>query len=75
MAVVWRAMIGFSAAGFATVFLLREVPMQKVTDETYGLKTDGADSGDEEADARKNSSSESVQLKAVVKEPLLQQAE
>ncbi|KAI0648730.1 iron permease [Trametes meyenii] len=37
MAVVWKAMIGFSAAGFFTLFLLREVPMQRHTDETYGL--------------------------------------
>ncbi|KAI0363645.1 iron permease [Pilatotrama ljubarskyi] len=38
MAVVWKAMIGFSAAGFLTLFLLKEVPMQKHTDETYGLQ-------------------------------------
>ncbi|OSC98516.1 iron permease [Trametes coccinea BRFM310] len=38
MSVVWKAMIGFSGAGFLTLFLLREVPMQKHTDETYGLE-------------------------------------
>ena len=37
MSVVWKAMIGFSGAGFLTLFLLREVPMQKHTDEKYGL--------------------------------------
>ncbi|KAI9066141.1 MFS general substrate transporter [Trametes sanguinea] len=41
MSVVWKAMIGFSGAGFLTLFLLREVPMQKHTDETYGLKVEG----------------------------------
>lgn len=48
MAVVWKAMIGFSAAGFLTLFLLREVPMQKHTDETYGLQASGRASGEEE---------------------------
>ncbi|KAI0636248.1 iron permease [Trametes polyzona] len=38
MSVVWKAMIGFSGAGFLTLFLLREIPMQKHTDETYGLQ-------------------------------------
>ena len=41
LATVWKAMIGFSAAGFLTVFLLREVPMHKTTDETYGLRESG----------------------------------
>ncbi|KAI0763283.1 iron permease [Trametes elegans] len=46
MSVVWKAMIGFSGAGFLTLFLLREVPMQKHTDETYGLSADqNADPG------------------------------
>ncbi|KAI0667888.1 iron permease [Trametes maxima] len=53
MAVVWKAMIGFSGAGFLTLALLREVPMQKHTDETYGLAaarptTSGEESGEEE---------------------------
>ncbi|KAI0833798.1 iron permease [Trametes gibbosa] len=39
LSVVWKAMIGFSAAGFLTLFLLREVPMQKETDEKYSLQT------------------------------------
>ena len=42
LSVVWKVMIGFSAAGFLTLFLLKEVPMQKYTDETYGLRDDGA---------------------------------
>lgn len=37
LSIVWKVMIGFSAAGFVTLFLLKEVPMQKHTDETYGL--------------------------------------
>ncbi|KAI0833802.1 iron permease [Trametes gibbosa] len=38
MAVVWKAALGFAAAGFLTLFLLREVPMQQHTDQTYGLQ-------------------------------------
>ncbi|KAI8969890.1 iron permease [Trametes punicea] len=38
MAVVWKAMLGFSAGGVLTLLMLREVPMQKFTDEKYGLK-------------------------------------
>ena len=38
LATVWKAMVGFSAAGFLTLFMLREVPMHKTTDETYGLQ-------------------------------------
>ena len=46
MATVWKAMIGFSAAGFLTLFLLREVPMQKHTDEKYGLEGAAADAAE-----------------------------
>ncbi|KAI9001454.1 iron permease [Trametes punicea] len=38
MAVVWKAMLGFSAGGVLTLLMLREVPMQKFTNEKYGLK-------------------------------------
>ena len=48
MATVWKAMIGFCGAGFLTLFLLREVPMQKVTDETYGLNAGDAGEGKRE---------------------------
>ncbi|TBU25225.1 iron permease [Dichomitus squalens] len=37
MATVWKAMIGFSAAGFVSLFLMREVPMTKQVDEAYAL--------------------------------------
>ena len=37
MATVWKAMAGFSAAGLVSFFIIREVPMQKHTDEKYGL--------------------------------------
>ncbi|KAI0763280.1 iron permease [Trametes elegans] len=54
MSVVWKAMIGFSGAGFLTLFLLREIPMQKHTDETYGLQEKRpSDSVDTERDAAK----------------------
>lgn len=42
LATVWKAMIGFSAAGFVTLFFMREVPMHKTTDETYGLRESGS---------------------------------
>lgn len=65
MAVVWKAMIGFSAAGFLTLFLLREVPMQKHTDETYGLQGGAPSSAsDEEGDAAKANAT-SVELSAM----------
>ena len=35
--VVWLTMVGMSGAGLLSVLLMREVPMQSVTDETYGL--------------------------------------
>ena len=38
MSTVWKAMIGFSAAGLLTMLLMREVPMQKHTDDTFGLE-------------------------------------
>ena len=41
MATVWKAMIGFAAAGFATMFILREIPMQTAVDDKYGLENSG----------------------------------
>ena len=35
-------MIGFSALGFLTLVLLHKVPMQKHTEETYGLQAESA---------------------------------
>ena len=35
--VVWLTMVGMSGAGLLSVVLMREVPMQRMTDETYGL--------------------------------------
>ncbi|CDO75065.1 hypothetical protein BN946_scf184605.g6 [Trametes cinnabarina] len=78
MAIVWRAMIGFSAAGYVTLFMLREVPMQKHTDETYGLqqqkegrersvergRLSGSDDEDPEG-AKENANTTSVELGAV----------
>ena len=40
LSVVWKAMIGFSAAGFATLWFMQEIPMVKHTDDTYGLQDD-----------------------------------
>ncbi|EIW57898.1 iron permease [Trametes versicolor FP-101664 SS1] len=66
MAVVWKAMIGFSAAGFLTLFLLREVPMQKHTDETYGLQDGVRPSGSvEEEGGVSKVNATSVELAAI----------
>lgn len=35
---IWRIMIGFSAAGLATCLLMREVQLKVSMDETWGLK-------------------------------------
>ena len=35
--VVWLTMVGMGGVGLLSVTLMREVPMQKKTDETYGL--------------------------------------
>ena len=40
--VVWLTMIGFCALGLLSVGIMREVPMQKMTDERYGLEEEGA---------------------------------
>ena len=60
MATVWKALAGFSGAGFLTLLLLQEVPMQTHTDATYGLR-EGAAAAD--ADARDDGESGSVALK------------
>ncbi|OJT12202.1 hypothetical protein TRAPUB_11258 [Trametes pubescens] len=69
MAVVWKAMIGFSGAGFLTLFFLREVPMHKHTDETYGLQGNtgkrASDSVDTERDGSKAQTSDSVALPVI----------
>ena len=36
--VVWLVMIGFCGLGLLSVGIMREVPMQKMTDERYGLE-------------------------------------
>ncbi len=71
LAVVWKAMIGFSAAGFASVLILREIQMQKHTDDTYGLEGSaplssgsGRGSGDVEEEGAK-ARSDSVMLSTV----------
>ncbi|CDO77989.1 hypothetical protein BN946_scf184673.g1 [Trametes cinnabarina] len=63
MATVWKAMIGFSAAGFLTLALLREVPMQKHTDETYGLDAQRRAEADDEEKTKSNATS--VELSAM----------
>ena len=42
MKVIWQTMIGISGAGLLTVFIMKEVPMHKVTDEKYGLHHEDA---------------------------------
>ncbi|KAI0648727.1 iron permease [Trametes meyenii] len=50
MAVVWRVMLGISAGGFLTLFLLREVPMHTYTDDRYGLEVPRSARRGEEGD-------------------------
>ncbi|KAL7279419.1 hypothetical protein ACG7TL_007261 [Trametes sanguinea] len=38
LSVVWKVMTGISGAGFLTLFILKEVPMQTSTDARYGLE-------------------------------------
>ncbi|KAI9056773.1 iron permease [Trametes sanguinea] len=63
MSIVWKAMIGFSAAGILTLALLREVPMQKHTDETYGLEAARTSGADDEEKSKSNATS--VELSAM----------
>ncbi|OBZ72796.1 putative transporter C3H1.06c [Grifola frondosa] len=37
MSAVWKTMIGISGLGFFSVFLLKEIPMNRETDERFGL--------------------------------------
>ncbi|KAI9056781.1 iron permease [Trametes sanguinea] len=66
MSIVWKAMIGFSAAGYLTLFMLREVPMQKHTDETYGLQQGERPSdSDVDENERAKANTTSVELAAM----------
>ncbi|KAJ3001773.1 hypothetical protein NUW54_g6220 [Trametes sanguinea] len=38
MATIWKVLTGISAAGFLSVLLLREIPMQTYTDDQFGLE-------------------------------------
>ncbi|TFK85585.1 MFS general substrate transporter [Polyporus arcularius HHB13444] len=38
LAVIWQTMIGISGLGLLSVLLMREVPMGKTADDTYGLE-------------------------------------
>ncbi|KAI0353160.1 hypothetical protein OH77DRAFT_1522645 [Trametes cingulata] len=53
LSVVWKAIIGFSAAGLLSLLLLREVPMQKHVDEAYGLQERSTRLGAEEDEPTK----------------------
>lgn len=39
---IWRVMIGVSAAGLLTCMLMREVPLRTDMDETWGLQEKGS---------------------------------
>ncbi|KAH9887680.1 iron permease [Cubamyces lactineus] len=45
MSVIWKTMTGLCGAGIFTLCLLREVPMVKHTDETYGLRQGSSTAG------------------------------
>lgn len=42
LAVLWRVLLAISAAGLVSTLWMKEVPMQTVSDERYGL-TDGGE--------------------------------
>ncbi|OCH96143.1 iron permease [Obba rivulosa] len=48
MAVIWKTMIGISALGVITLLGLKEVPMNTVTDEAFGLNEEKRRQQDEE---------------------------
>ena len=62
MATVWKAMIGFSAAGFISLFIMGEVPMQKQVDETYALDHPGSEKDHEMRPSGSGSASENTQI-------------
>ncbi|PIL32228.1 MFS general substrate transporter [Ganoderma sinense ZZ0214-1] len=43
MSVVWKAMLGISAGGLLTTFLLKEIPMHTAKDNRYGLESSDSD--------------------------------
>ncbi|KAI9059060.1 iron permease [Trametes sanguinea] len=42
MSVIWKTMAGLCGVGIVTLFFMKEVPMVKHTDETYGLQEKAA---------------------------------
>ena len=61
--VVWQTMIGICGVGLVSVALMREVPMQKVVDETYGLHAE-ARAGQGKGDVEKRVGGEKVVVDA-----------
>ena len=61
--VVWQTMIGVSGVGLLSVALMREVPMQKVVDETYGLHAE-ARAGQGKGDVEKREGGEKATIDA-----------
>ena len=52
MSVIWKTMTGLCGAGILTLFLLREVPMVKHTDETYGLREESSTTGSQQRESK-----------------------
>ncbi|CDO74981.1 hypothetical protein BN946_scf184945.g53 [Trametes cinnabarina] len=55
MSVVWKVMTGIAGAGFLTLFLLKEIPMQTYTDTRYGLEAKGTTTSGSNSDVEKDS--------------------
>ncbi|KAI0368428.1 iron permease [Pilatotrama ljubarskyi] len=55
MSVIWKSMVGICGAGTLTLFLLKEVPMVRHTDETYGLREGSRSFTGNTADGQKGS--------------------
>ncbi|KAI0363882.1 iron permease [Pilatotrama ljubarskyi] len=60
LAVVWKVMLGISAAGFLTLGLLKEVPMQRHTDDKFGLEVGPGARGSREASLEEGERKEGV---------------
>ncbi|KAI0363614.1 MFS multidrug transporter [Pilatotrama ljubarskyi] len=78
MATIWKVLAGISGAGFLAAFLLREVPMQSYTDDTFGLQQGEQEKGREGkmeeaalAEDEDVKSAGAVEMQAVPHEPAL----
>ncbi|KAL7279441.1 hypothetical protein ACG7TL_007283 [Trametes sanguinea] len=73
MATIWKVLTGISAAGFVTMLLIREVPMQTYTDDEYGLEQERkrqnerarVEEGPDDEDAKSAATDQLIELQKV----------